>query len=195
MNQPITYYKDCISSFEDRAGHMFIRLANMLPGLEIGSRVSILEKLRRNLLNEQNSHVILKFLCYISGVSYDRLLSSCYEKFNQQEKHIDLPKLLCHLLCMWGSCFSDTYMSKVLELDVIEVQQLISHLRSTFTIDNPIMWLQGLAAKYERNRLSPLKCKQDLMHGLDVVNQPVDTREDRRIKNRNLKKLSPYIDN
>lgn len=193
MNQPITFYKDNINNFEDRAGHMFVRIANTLPDIDIGPRVSILEKLRNNLLTDNNSHIILKFLCYLSGISYDRLINNC-TNVTEIENHAALPRLLCQLLCMWGSCFSDTYMSKVLELDVIEVQQLIGHLRNTFTIDNPVLWLQGLAAKYEKSRLAPLKNKQDLVHGREVVNQPVDTREERRIRNRNLNKLSPFMD-
>ncbi|MBT6538799.1 MAG: hypothetical protein HOL58_04850 [Francisellaceae bacterium] len=193
INIPLNNRENNSHNLEERAGSMLVRLSKILLSLELPARVKLLEKIRKTFFNDQNSLTILKFLCYSSNINHSTLLSIASKEICPNN-NISLPKLLCHMLCMWGSSLSDSYMSNVLELDISEVRQLIEHLKQTFTIDDPIRWLQSLAKKYEKQRLESLKNKENLMHGWEMTTQAIDTREERRVKNRRLKNLSPHPD-
>lgn len=83
--------------------------------------------------------------------------------------------------------FSANYISQKLQIDIDTTKQLLNQLHGTFTIDDPILWLQRLLNQVEKQRIHMQLAKDDLMHGLAPINQPTDTAEERKIKERKFK--------
>ena len=92
-----------------------------------------------------------------------------------------LMQLCLSLLQLLACEVAGDYIANVLELNLIQTKQMIEQLRHTFTIDNPVLWLAVWLCNM-KIRLLPIKSRDELLHGLEVVNQPVDTREERRQK-------------
>jgi hypothetical protein len=83
--------------------------------------------------------------------------------------------------------FSANYMSLKLQVDLDTTNQLLEQLHGTFTIDDPVQWLQRLLAQVEKQRIHMQLAKDELIHGLDPTDQPTDTAELRKIKERKIK--------
>lgn len=134
-----------------------------------------------NILEEGAATNILKLVCRLEHVDYLALIQqsqlSSYKHFS--------PRMLLLMLF-----FSANYISLKLQIDIDTTTQLLQQLHSTFTIDDPILWLQRLLSQVEKNRLRMQLAKEELMRGLDTTSQPLDTAEDRKLKER---KLKPYL--
>lgn len=146
------------------------------------------EQLQRNLSNllgEAESMRILQLICHKQDIDYLALMQKCQ---SITIKHIS-PRLLLHIMCL-----PVPYVAQKLEIDQERVFALLQELHAVFTIDDPIYWLKMFLAQTEKDRLYLQQAKQDLLHGLAVVNQPVDTAEERRIRERkfHLRYKPPY---
>jgi len=123
-----------------------------------------------NLLGETESTSILKLVCQKNHVDYLQLLQDCQDI---TIKHIS-PRLLLHIACLPAP-----YVAEKLQIDEYRVNQLLDQLKKNFTIDDPILWLKRALNLTEKERIHAQQDKENLLHGLAVVNQPVDTAEER----------------
>lgn len=126
-----------------------------------------------NILGEMQSERILHLMCQIDHIDYAQLIQDCQ---SITLTHIS-PRLMLHLAILPVS-----YVSKELQIDDYWSEQLLEQFHKQFTIDNPIVWLKRFLSITEKERLRYGHEKQDLLLGRAVVNAPIDTAEERRIK-------------
>ena len=131
-----------------------------------------------NLLEEAESTHLLHLICQKLHVDYLSLMQTCQ---GIAMKHM-APRVLLHLML-----FPPIYISQKLEIDPQIAVELLNELRRSFTIDDPILWLKRLLSITEKERLRYTNAQQDLIHGLAPVNQPVDTAEERKQRDRRFK--------
>lgn len=169
-----------LHNFEDRT---YALMAHLISVLQNEKNTGLETKYRNlaNILGDAEATSMLKLICRLEHVDYLELMQQCQ---TSPQRHFS-PRLLLLLLL-----FSANYISIKLQIDIDTTTKLLQQLRGTFTIDDPIAWLQRLLTQVEKHRVSMQLAKDDLMHGLDPTNQPLDTAEHRKIKER---KLKPYL--
>lgn len=131
-----------------------------------------------NILGEAESGRILQLICEKSHLNQAQLISHC----QQLTTYKISPRLLLHIACL-----PTYFVADKLQIDEDRVMQLLNELRKIFTIDDPILWLKRLLSQTEKEQLFYERSKEELLHGLAVVNQPVDTAEERKLRERKLK--------
>lgn len=147
------------------------QMARLLQALENEQ-----EDIATDILDETNSPHIIQLLCNKTDVDLAELYTETQIMTRQQIS----PRLLLHIIFL-----SLGKVSNELEIDYDETFQILQHLKSTFTIDDPILWLKRFLEQCEQEHLKLREQHHKLMHGLEVVNQPLDTAEERRVKERN----------
>jgi hypothetical protein len=140
-----------------------------------GTNLNLVGRNVSNLLGEVEAMHIMHLICQRSHIDYLELMQDC-QKITL--RHIT-PRLLLQIACLPIS-----YVEDKLEIDQFWASQLLDKLRHNFTIDDPILWLKRLLNQTEKERLHYAHAKEDLLHGLAVTNQPVDTAEERKLKDR-----------
>lgn len=133
-----------------------------------------------SLLSESVSSQVLHLLCEKTHIDYLSLMQTTQ---GIALRHLS-PKILLHFML-----FPPIYLAQKLEIDPQIAVELLNELRRSFIIDEPLVWLKRLLSYIEKERAHYAQAKQDLLHGLAVVNQPVDTAEERKIRARKLKPI------
>jgi hypothetical protein len=126
-----------------------------------------------NLLGDLESIKIMQLFCHIYHIDYLELMHECQ---TITLKRIS-PRLLLHIMFL-----PTPYVANKLEIDVYFAQELLTHLRNAFTIDQPLLWLRRLLDQTNKERLHDNEAKHDLLMGRSIAEQPVDTAEERKIK-------------
>jgi hypothetical protein len=166
----------------DNAAYATIaHLVTLLEQGETGSdRATILRSIA-DLIGDAEALHILQIACRKLHVDYLKLINECQSIAGS---HIIAPRLLMYLICL-----PIPYISEKLQVDEYRASQLLDELRRNFIIDDPIKWLKLLLELIEQERLHYAKQKEDLLHGLAVTTQPVDTAEERKLRERRLNPL------
>jgi hypothetical protein len=162
----------------DTASYALIaHLISILDKKDFTNHKIILRNVTSILQDAEATH-ILHLMCQKMHVDYLSLLETCQQI---AQRHIT-PRLLLHILLLPPS-----YISQQLEVDPIIALELLNELYRSFNIDDPIEWLKGLLNSTQKARLHEQHAKEDLLHGLAVVDQPIDTAEERKLRDRRLK--------
>ncbi len=142
------------------------------------SNLDLLYRNLSNILGETEATSILKLICRNKHIDYLNFMEKAQVSYL---RHFS-PRLILHMLCLPGN-----YVAVRLQIDHDTAAKLLAELRNEFTIDDPIVWLKQVLSQAEKESLRYQHAKDDLLHGLNVVNQPTDTAEERKIKQRKLK--------
>lgn len=132
-----------------------------------------------SLLGEAESTRLLRFFSDKTHFDFENI----HIQTNQSIKRI-LPRLICHIVCLLGCYQSPNFISEKLGLDYDEALQILEHLKLTFTVDKPLIWLENFKSQVDKERHFYFKCKESQLHGREVIDAPVDTAEERRLKKR-----------
>lgn len=104
-----------------------------------------------------------------------------------EKGHVDIhkfhaPKLLLHLICLTHCYKSVSFVADKLGLDSREAGELLEHLKHSFTIDDPIDWLNRLHLQSKDEHNYHIEYKNKQTQGHDITSKPPDTSEDRKQK-------------
>lgn len=176
----INKHFDSLSEFhlgnpDSKVYSIVAHLLYVLEQMPNGEREQIQRNIS-NLLGEAESTRILQLICHKQNIDYLGVLQKCQEI---TLKHIS-PRVLLHIYCL-----PIPYVAEELQIDPYRVAELLAELQHIFTTDDPVLWLKLFLAQTEKDRLY-LQAKANLLHGIEPVNQPVDTAEERKIKERKL---------
>jgi len=136
-------------------------------------------RIRTALEQDDNAVSIFNAICQKAHLDAEEVLHS-FGKYP-----FSSPALILHFWFLTGLTDSITKIADQLEIDLWWAKQLLSHLKSIFTIDNPLIWLLNFHLSAEKEKRLCVECKSKLLYGQLQVAQPEDTCEERRLKVRN----------
>lgn len=113
------------------------------------------------------------------------LISDKYNISYESSQHIIPDCMALHLLLLTKCYNSLPFVANKLDIDFDIAKEILEHFKHTFTIDDPVLWLENFLKQSESDVLQCEISKKDLLLGRAIVNQAQDTAEERRVKDRN----------
>lgn len=157
------------------------QLISILRQSKQHDRIYLVQQLKEKF-GDKECIRILKLIAVKTNLDYNELIN-----IKTHDGHFIPPKLLLHLLCLSHSHYKTSidFLAGQLELDPSELRYILQQLRSNFTIDDPLSWLEGFIQQFKKERQYCEKCRDDLKLGRNIVGQEQDTAEKRRVNVRN----------